>query len=269
MKNNLIVSIPAVIKPHLPPILFVHGAWHGAWCWQEHFMPYFTEKGYRTYAFDLTHHGQFKDQPNINKIRVRDYVTDLENAIAEIGEPCVLIGHSMGGFIVQKYLEKKDCLGAVLMASIPRTGITRLIIRMCQFFPKAMVKMWFKMDLFQIVNTPKRVKICFFSEDYPVDELEKYTNKLGSESIRVMLLDLLWTNIKKRKNKEIPVLVQCAENDQIFSIKENEDTASFQNADYQLIPSIAHDLMLEEKWELAAKGILDWLTLKFPIPNNE
>jgi hypothetical protein len=24
-----------------PPLLFVHGSYHSAWCWQEHFMPYF------------------------------------------------------------------------------------------------------------------------------------------------------------------------------------------------------------------------------------
>jgi pimeloyl-ACP methyl ester carboxylesterase len=28
------------------PILFVHGAWHGAWCWEKNVMPYFAENGY-------------------------------------------------------------------------------------------------------------------------------------------------------------------------------------------------------------------------------
>jgi pimeloyl-ACP methyl ester carboxylesterase len=32
------------------PILFVHGAWHGAWCWEENFLPYFAGKGYSTNA---------------------------------------------------------------------------------------------------------------------------------------------------------------------------------------------------------------------------
>ncbi|MEI6778584.1 MAG: hypothetical protein WCK70_16925 [Chloroflexales bacterium] len=27
------------------PLLFVHGAWHGAWCW-ELFLPYFAGLGY-------------------------------------------------------------------------------------------------------------------------------------------------------------------------------------------------------------------------------
>ncbi len=31
------------------PLLFVHGAWHGAWCW-ENFLPYFAQHGYQTQA---------------------------------------------------------------------------------------------------------------------------------------------------------------------------------------------------------------------------
>jgi len=27
------------------PLLFVHGYWHAAWCWTEHFLPYFAQQG--------------------------------------------------------------------------------------------------------------------------------------------------------------------------------------------------------------------------------
>jgi hypothetical protein len=30
---------------HPVPLLFVHGAWHGAWCWDEHFLDLFADKG--------------------------------------------------------------------------------------------------------------------------------------------------------------------------------------------------------------------------------
>ena len=43
----------------------------------------------------------------------------LELVLVEINKPVILIGHSMGGYIVQKYLENKDCKGAVLMAPVP------------------------------------------------------------------------------------------------------------------------------------------------------
>ncbi len=38
---------------HPTPLLFVHGMWHAALCWPEHFLPYFAELGYKSYALSL------------------------------------------------------------------------------------------------------------------------------------------------------------------------------------------------------------------------
>ena len=32
------------------PLLFVHGAYTAAWCWDENFLPWFAEQGYAAYA---------------------------------------------------------------------------------------------------------------------------------------------------------------------------------------------------------------------------
>ena len=42
---------------HPAPLVFVHGAWHGAWCWDEHFLGHFAAKGYRAIALDLRGYG--------------------------------------------------------------------------------------------------------------------------------------------------------------------------------------------------------------------
>jgi pimeloyl-ACP methyl ester carboxylesterase len=36
------------------PLLFVHGAWHGAWCWDEHLLDYFAAKGCRSLAVNVS-----------------------------------------------------------------------------------------------------------------------------------------------------------------------------------------------------------------------
>ena len=43
-------------------LLFVHGAWHGAWCWDEFFLPYFKSKGYSYFALDLRSHGKSRSK---------------------------------------------------------------------------------------------------------------------------------------------------------------------------------------------------------------
>jgi pimeloyl-ACP methyl ester carboxylesterase len=44
-------------ESHPVPLLFVRGAWHGAWCWDEHFLEFFVDKGYRAVALSLRGHG--------------------------------------------------------------------------------------------------------------------------------------------------------------------------------------------------------------------
>ena len=36
-----------------PPIVFVHGSYHAAWCWREHFFQYFTARGHDVYAVSM------------------------------------------------------------------------------------------------------------------------------------------------------------------------------------------------------------------------
>ena len=96
MKIELLSRIPDQIR-HETPILFVHGAWHGAWCWQPHFMPYFADQGYAVYAVSLRGHGNSDGRSSVRWHRIKDYVEDLGNAVARMPRRPVLVGHSMGG----------------------------------------------------------------------------------------------------------------------------------------------------------------------------
>jgi pimeloyl-ACP methyl ester carboxylesterase len=48
-------------ESHPVPLLFVHGGYHGAWCWDEHFLDHFADRGFRAVADwrrDLQGHAQ-------------------------------------------------------------------------------------------------------------------------------------------------------------------------------------------------------------------
>ena len=49
---ELISHVPAKLK-HPSPVLFVHGAFVAAWCWDDHFLPYFAKRGYAAHALSL------------------------------------------------------------------------------------------------------------------------------------------------------------------------------------------------------------------------
>lgn len=44
-------------SPTQPSIVFVHGAMHGAWACDEHFLSWFADRGRHVVALDLRGHG--------------------------------------------------------------------------------------------------------------------------------------------------------------------------------------------------------------------
>lgn len=44
-----------------PPVVLVHGSFHAAWCWAEHWMPFFSSSGLHCYAISLL--GQVGSDP--------------------------------------------------------------------------------------------------------------------------------------------------------------------------------------------------------------
>lgn len=50
---NVCYEIGAKRSKHLPPLVFIHGSYHAAWCWAEHWMAFLASKGYETYSISL------------------------------------------------------------------------------------------------------------------------------------------------------------------------------------------------------------------------
>ena len=110
-------------RRHAAPLLFVHGAFAGAWVWDEHFLPWFAAQGFSAHALSLRGHGGSAGHERIDWYSIHDYVEDVAEVIADLEAAPVLIGHSMGGFVVQKYLERHSVPAAVLMCSVPPQGL--------------------------------------------------------------------------------------------------------------------------------------------------
>ena len=66
--------------------------------------------------------GAATDASTSTGISIADYVDDVAAVIDWLGEKPVLIGHSMGGFIIQKYLERHTVPAACCSARCRRKG---------------------------------------------------------------------------------------------------------------------------------------------------
>ena len=79
--------------------VLVHGAWHGAWCWQR-VVAGLWARGHRAYAVSLTGVGERAHQLEPG-IRLADHITDVRAVIdAEELRAAVLVGHSYGGMVI-------------------------------------------------------------------------------------------------------------------------------------------------------------------------
>jgi len=76
LETELVVRTPNPPRK-VHPVVFVHGAWHGAWCWDEYFLEYFVGHGYQVYALSFRHHGSRTGPKSLRRSRIADYVGDL------------------------------------------------------------------------------------------------------------------------------------------------------------------------------------------------
>lgn len=241
------------------PVLFVHGAWHGAWCWEENFMPYFAERGFDCYAFCMRGHGASACEGFFHFSGVDHYVADLASVVEQLGTEPVLIGHSMGGLIVQRYLEVHRAPAAVLLASVPPRGVMRFVMRVARRHPVTFLKYLATQNPRMAVATPELTTDLFFSSDLPGDKLDRYFRKIGTESARaaleMMALRFPWAG----RVRGTPMLVLGAANDMVFSTGEVKATARAYGVEAKIFHDMAHDMMLEAGWQDVADVIIEWL----------
>ena len=241
------------------PLLFVHGAWHGAWCWDEHFLEYFADRGYECLALSLRGHGGSPGQERLNRARIADFVDDVAQVASTLDTPPVVIGHSMGGLVVQKYLVEHSAPGGVLLASVPPRGVIGVTLGILRSHPWLFVKGNATLDLGKLVASPALARELFYSPGMPEEDVERYAARLGGESYRGFL-DMLALDLPKKGVVNVPMLVLGGELDAIFSPADVRRTAGLYDTEAKLYPDTAHNLMLEPRWREVADDIAAWLT---------
>lgn len=245
---------------HPAPLFFVHGAWHAAWCWDEHFLDFFAARGYRAIALSLRGHGQSSGAERLRWTRIRDYVDDVAAMVAQLPTPPVLVGHSMGGFVVQHYLARHTTVGAVLVAPIPPGGLFRATRYVARRHPAELVKVNATVSLAPLVATPELAREFFYSASTPEALVDTYQRRLQDESYRAFLDMLALDLVRTKRVNRVPMLVLGAERDTLVTQRQIHRAAAVYGAEVQTFPDMGHDMMLEPGWRAVAERIDDWLT---------
>lgn len=251
------VSLPA--RASHPPVLMVHGLMGGAWYFAK-WLQYFGARGHPAYALNLRGHHGSRPVENFGQVSVMDYVADVRDASSAIrerhgGAPLVLVGHSMGGLVVQKAAESVSPGAVILLSSVPPAGILLLS--------------W---PLFrrEIKHAPEMLRSRPIIAN-PRDAADVFLNRVDPTEVASFVP--LWTPASGRVGREItfgriavdskqvtcPVLVVAGAEDIAIPPRIQRRVARKYGAPFRLYVGNAHFLIWETGWDRIAGDVAEWL----------
>ncbi len=253
-----VISRAPTSTPHLTPILFVHGAWHGAWAWEDHYLPYFAEHGYHVHAMSLRGHGNSDGRAGLRWYSISDYVADIKQVADALPTPPIIIAHSLGGYALFKYLEQYSAAAGVLVAALPTVGALGMVLRLLSRNPLVFVKMLAQLKLYPLVGTPELARRHLYTPATADAIVQRTYERLQDESFRVFI-EIALQSFARPKPLQAPAMVIGADEDGFFTPDEQRAIARAANTTAVLVPQTGHNMMCEASWQTSADHILTWL----------
>ena len=242
-----------------PPLLFVHGGYCDSWCWEPYFLPFFASRGYAAHAVSLRGHGGSSGRETLFAAGLDDYAGDVEHVASTLPAPPVLIGHSMGAAVVERMLGAHPVRAAALIAPVPPTGLLPMATRLAFQRPDYLLQMS-RLDPARLDGRAlATLRPFYFSDDVDADILQEAARHFGNESPRALIdlsLRLHWL-LPERAG--IPVLVLGASGDRICTPREVLATGRHHRVQAEILPGLAHMMMLDRDWRTPAGRLLRWL----------
>jgi len=240
------------------PIVMQHGMWHGAWCWHL-WQELFAEWGWESHAHSLPGHAGSPTQRLIPLCTLDYYLSFLKAEVDRLARRPILMGHSMGGALIQWYLKYVgDLPAAVLVApwvshSMFQQGFFRLIRLDPLLYPLMMLS-W---DATPMMRNPYRAARALISER-AVYSPEQLHARLGPESVLVLYQHNppFWS---PPENVNTPMLWLAGEQDAVIGEDYQRRSAAYYKAAYHVAPGAGHNLMMEHNYRQTARAIHDWL----------
>lgn len=240
-----------------PPVLLQHGMWHNSNCWRR-WQEILAQNGIESTAYSLPGHGLSPEQRPVAECSLAYYLRFLANEVARLPQRPVLVGHSMGGALVQWYIKYnheplaaafvaswtskdilKDCLKSAMRIDPLGTLLSPFLGWKYQFRSETVVQKWF-----------------LSKEGYlAASDLKR---QLGPESEIVLLQHRppMWTPPLSSKCAK---LWMVAEKDAIIPPAASVKSGNELNAKIVKVAA-GHDIMLDTAAETSALQLVQWMT---------
>jgi pimeloyl-ACP methyl ester carboxylesterase len=245
------------------PILFIHGAFVGAWMWAERFLPYFAAQGRYAAAVSLRGHGKSHGRDHSRPARLSDYLSDVCRAIDEFAEPPIILAHSLGALLAQRLLGRVDIRALVMLAPLPPEGLMFLGPWLFATKPRT----W--LDMVNATLGPRDARKnrdgarhIVFSKLFSPAEARRYASLMVAEGSQALMEAHMPQPIISAHLLRIPSLVIAGGDDPLVSYAATLRTAAYHGAHHICARDAGHLLPIEPAADWTASRVLAWIEQK-------
>lgn len=248
----------------MPTVVMTHGAFCGGWAFEVFRAP-FEARGWTVLAPDLPGH---TPAGGVAGLSMSDYARSLAKLCAELPEPPVLIGHSMGGLVCQMAARRIEASALVLLAPSPPWGVTGSSIEEAitafgvhladPFWSSAVSPDRHLMRHHSLDRTPKALR------DRILDRLVPESGRAVREVLNWWLDPFMTTSVGVGR-LPMPSLAIAGDRDVVHPAATVRQTADRIGAEFRVMPGMSHWLIGEEGWEDVAEAALGWLESRIPV----
>ncbi len=249
-----------------PPVLLVHGAFTGAWCWEESWLHAIGRTGRLAAAVSLRGHGGSAMRDTLGSTSLQEFADDVLLAIKAMPEPPVLVAHSIGGLLAQHLLAAVptghvDLRGLVLVGSLPPEGLALI-------GPWLGLSFWCEALAGGLGRMPKFGRNdAMFGAGIDPAEAATYAARMGTDAFLQLCLGSFASLAQAYIPAPVlpawlagqPTLVLHGADDRLVDTVSAWRTALYHGADFETVPDAGHCPMLGPHADIGARAMIRWL----------
>jgi alpha-beta hydrolase superfamily lysophospholipase len=254
-------------------IVLVHGLWLTPLSW-EYWAHHYTELGYSVYAPSWP--GMERDVRALRRtpdayatIGVKQIVDHYEKLVLDFDSPPILMGHCIGGLVVQELLDRGLGACGVAIASAPIKGVWTLPYSTMRVVTPQLINP--RNNRRSVPLTPAQFHYAFMHTASKEDSFHVYQRYAVPGPDHVLFQTELAnfnpfaeTSVNVMRNNRAPLLMIAGGQDHLIPpavVKANVRRYKHSSAvtEYKEFPDRTHFILGESGWQEVANHALDWV----------
>ena len=253
-------------------IVLIHGLWMTPLSW-EYWAHHYTERGYSVYApswpgMERDIRALRRDPQSYANVGIRQIVDRYEELVLELESPPILVGHCIGGLVVQALLDRGLGACGVAIASAPVKGVWTLPYSTMRVVTPQLINP--RNNHRAVPLTPAQFHYAFLHTESLEDSFRIYQRYAVPGADHVLFQTELAnfnpfaeTAVNVRRNNRAPLLLVAGAQDHVIPprvVKANQKLYRHSSAitEYKEFQDRTHFIIGQSGWQEVANCALDW-----------